>query len=552
MSQRIGTDFLVIGTGLAGLSFALTAAPHGRVLVLAKRAPEETNTNRAQGGIAAAMDPSDSITAHIADTLRAGCGLCHEDAVQTICAEGPVAIRQLLDWGVAFTHRTNDPTVPDLTQEGGHSARRILHAQDATGRSIESAMIAAARTHPNIQILEDRIAIDLITTHFFEETQDAGSFGSAQDKLRTQNAVLGVYALNRRTGVIDTISARVTCLATGGAGKVYLYTSNPDVASGDGIAMAYRAGATVGNLEFVQFHPTCLYHPKATSFLISEAVRGEGGVLRLMTGERFMQKYDARGELATRDIVARAIDAELKRHGHEYVYLDISHKSADFIRERFPTIDATCRQCGIDITREPIPVVPAAHYQCGGVITDLDGHTTLPRLFACGEVAVTGLHGANRLASNGLLEAAVMGIRAGRAAVQTVASRRSPVTSDFNNLPLWDSAGTTDSDESVVITHNWDEVRRTMWNYVGIVRSTKRLARAEARIAHLQEEIREYYRHFTVTGDLIELRNLALVAELIIRCAMARKESRGLHYTIDYPTEDPAYRRDTLLTRKSA
>lgn len=567
MTQRLSTDALVIGTGLAGLSFALTFAPHGRVVVLAKKAPDETNTSRAQGGIAAVSDPADSVEAHVADTLAAGCGLCHDDAVRLICAEGPSAIEQLVQWGVQFTRQaTRSPqtrmdttskgtryiqnsmdrasegvrSLPDLTREGGHSARRILHAQDYTGRSITSAMLAAARAHPNITILDEHTAIDLLTTQS-HTTQD--------DVRRTQNAgrttaVLGAYVLDHRRGTVLTIGAALTCLATGGAGKVYRYTSNPDVASGDGIAIAYRAGAPVANLEFVQFHPTCLYHPQAKSFLISEAVRGEGGILRLVTGERFMAKYDPRAELATRDIVARAIDSELKRHGHDCVFLDISHKPAAFIRRRFPTIHATCLTYGIDITTQPIPVVPAAHYQCGGVMTDLEGRTTLARLFACGEVAHTGLHGANRLASNGLLEAAVMGIRAGHSAVKMFASPQPPAPS---HLPLWDTSGTTDSDESVVITHNWDEVRRTMWNYVGIVRTDKRLARAQARIAQLQEEIREYYRNFTVTSDLLELRNLALVAELIIRCAQARKESRGLHYTLDYPGEDAVFQRNTVL-----
>ncbi|MBI2346840.1 MAG: L-aspartate oxidase [Deltaproteobacteria bacterium] len=531
MPDREKTDALVIGTGLAGLSFALTFAPYGRVCVIAKRAPDETNTSRAQGGIAAACDPLDTVEAHVKDTLRAGSGLCHEDVVRMICREGPVAIRQLQQWGIGFAAAA-DGIALDLTKEGGHSARRIAHAKDATGRSIEAAMLATASAHPNITILDGHVAVDLISTRTGRP--------SAPE-------VLGAYVLDSRTGKVVTIGADVTCLATGGAGKVYLYTTNPDIASGDGIAMAYRAGARIANLEFVQFHPTCLFHPQAKAFLISEALRGEGGMLRLITGERFMDRYDPRGELATRDIVARAIDAELKHRGHEYVLLDISHKPAAFVTERFPTIHATCLQYGIDITRQPIPVVPAAHYQCGGVMTDTEGRTTLPRLFACGEVAHTGLHGANRLASNALLEATVMGIRAAGAAVQERMARGDATSRD--TVPAWDTVGTSDSDESVVITHNWDEVRRTMWNYVGIVRTDKRLARALARVTHLQEEIRDYYWNFTVTGDLIELRNLALVAELIIRCAQARKESRGLHYMLDYPGEDAEFARDTIVER---
>lgn len=536
MSERVTTDALVIGTGLAGLSFALTFAPHGRVLVLAKARPDETNTSRAQGGVAAAIDEDDSVEAHIADTMAAGCALSHEDAVRLVCTEGPGAIKQLIEWGVKFSTR-QDGTL-DLTKEGGHSARRILHAQDATGLSIESAMLAAAQANPNITILEGHIAIDLIV-----------------EKMKGE--VLGAYVLDRTSGKVTTVGAGITCLATGGSGKVYLYTSNPDVASGDGVAMAYRAGAKVANLEFVQFHPTCFYHPDAKSFLISEAVRGEGGILRLTNGDRFMHKYDPRGELATRDIVARAIDAELKRRGDDYVLLDITHKPATFVRERFPSIHETCLKYGIDITTQPIPVVPAAHYQCGGVCTDLSGATSVARLFACGEVAHTGLHGANRLASNGLLEAAVMGIRSAKAAAKVVARRprhhtlggQASLVASNPNLPLWDYLGTTDSDESVVISHNWDEVRRTMWNYVGIVRTDKRLARAKARIEQLQGEIREYYWNFTITSDLLELRNIALVAELIVRCALQRRESRGLHYTLTCPGERAEYLHDTVVSK---
>ncbi|MBI4366461.1 MAG: L-aspartate oxidase [Deltaproteobacteria bacterium] len=524
MDERLQTDVLIIGSGLAGLACALTVAPHARVLVCAKAELAATNTSRAQGGIAAVLDPSDSIEAHIADTLTAGCGLCHEDTVRSICADGPAAIRQLMTWGVRFSGTPGG--APDLTREGGHSARRILHSADATGESIEGALLQTAGAHPHITLAPQQCAIDLIVH---------------------DGAVRGAYVLDKTTGRVRTIAARLICLATGGMGKVYLYTSNPDVASGDGLAMAYRAGARVANCEFMQFHPTCLFHPEAKSFLISEAVRGEGGLLRLPNGERFMPTYDPRAELATRDIVARAIDAELKRTGYEFALLDIAHRPARFIQERFPTIYATCLRYGIDMTTQPIPVVPAAHYHCGGVVTDLHGRTDLPNLYAVGEVAATGIHGANRLASNSLLEAAVMGIRAGEAMARDCAAAGSQRGPRETALPLWDDLGTSDTDEAVVITHNWDEVRRTMWNYVGIVRTTKRLLRAQARIARLQEEIREFYWNFSITSDLIELRNLALVAELVIRSALQRKESRGLHCTLDHPHEDPRYQHDTVL-----
>ncbi len=516
------TDILIIGAGIAGLTMALEAADHAKVCVLAKTDPMACNTAWAQGGLAAAVESSDSIASHVADTISAGDGLCRSEAVESILADAPHALEQLVAWGVQFSGHEN---IFDLGQEGGHHHRRIVHVADTTGRAIMEVLLHRAQSQPNITIRPDHLAIDLIT--------DRALPRSAHPATGTERCY-GAYVLDRRQGTIHTIAARVTCLASGGTGKVYLSTTNPDVASGDGIAIAYRAGATISNLEFIQFHPTCLYHREAKSFLISEAVRGEGGILRLVTGEPFMKKYDPRAELATRDIVARAIDTELKRHGHTHVLLDISHRSPSFVRERFPQIYTTCLRYGIDITTQPIPVVPAAHYGCGGVETTLQAETTLSHLLACGEVAHTGLHGANRLASNSLTESLVMARRAAHTARHLVAD---PSTQPL--LPLWDDVGTTDSDEQVIISHNWDEVRRLMWNYVGVVRSNKRLARAAARIALLQQEIHDYYWNFRVTSDLIELRNLALVAQLIIHSAQARPESRGWHYNMDTPDKLP-------------
>lgn len=529
------TDLLVLGSGIAGLSLALSVADDARVVVAAKRDAAETNTNYAQGGIAASLLGGDTIEGHIQDTLESGDGLCRADAVRTIVQESAAAIAQLTDWGVDFARTTQGGF--DLAQEGGHRERRILHAGDRTGYSIQQALLERARRHPNITLLASHSAVDLITNRTI-----ARAVGTTP--LHAPTRVHGAYLLDLGAQAVRAVAARTVCLATGGAGKVYLYTTNPDVACGDGIAMAYRAGAAVANLEFMQFHPTCLFHPEAKSFLISEAVRGEGGVLRLLTGERFMLRYDSRGELATRDIVARAIDAELKRHGHDYVVLDISHRPAAFIRERFPSIHATCLRYGIDITQQPIPVVPAAHYLCGGVVTDLDARTNIDGLLACGEVTHTGLHGANRLASNSLLEGVVMARRAAQTVLRHFAAHVAPPPA----VPLWDARGTADSDESVVISHNWDEIRRTMWNYVGIVRSDKRLARAAARLALLQQEIQEYYWNFTVTNDLIELRNIALVAHLMVQCAQHRRESRGLHYNLDVPEKLPVAH-DTVLQR---
>lgn len=523
-------DFVIIGSGIAGLSFALRAARAGTVAVITKKAKAETNTAWAQGGIAAVTDQTDSFEAHVQDTLVAGAGLCDEEAVRGIVRDGPARIAELMEIGVNFDHQRDGQ--PDLTREGGHSARRILHARDATGREIERALLEAVARERQITLLENHTAVDLITLRKL-------GLGAVSDRC------LGVYVLDEASGTVETVRTDKLVLATGGCGKVYRYTTNPSIATGDGVAMAWRAGAKVGNMEFIQFHPTCLYHPAARSFLISEAVRGEGGKLIGKDGKEFMAKYDARGALAPRDIVARAIDAEMKRTGAPCVYVDISHQPADFVRGHFPTIDEKCRELGIDITKEPIPVVPAAHYQCGGVVTGKHGETSLAGLFAIGEVACTGLHGANRLASNSLLEAVVMAHRAAEALTQWKAPKDSmPI-----DLPPWKSGGATDVDELVVIYHNWDEIRRLMWDYVGIVRTDKRLLRAAARLRHLVAEVQEYYWDFKVTTELLELRNLVTVASLIVDSALLRKESRGLHYTLDYPKTDERYRRATVLER---
>jgi len=531
MSQHFQHDVLVIGSGAAGLSLALNLPDHLRIAVLSKGDLSNGSTFWAQGGVAAVLDDTDTVQSHIDDTLNAGAGLCNEEAVRFTVEHSREAIQWLIDQGVPFTR--DDPSHTEesgfefhLTREGGHSHRRIIHAADATGAAIFRTLLEQASKRPNIELLDQRAAIDLIT----------------ERKLGLDSQrCLGAYVLNRKTGDVETHGARFTVLASGGAAKVYLYTSNPDGACGDGIAMAWRSGCRVGNLEFNQFHPTCLYHPQAKSFLITEALRGEGAYLKLPNGERFMPRFDERAELAPRDIVARAIDHEMKRLGIDCVYLDISHMPADFIKTHFPTVYERCLEFSIDITRQPIPVVPAAHYTCGGVVVDHQGHTDVPGLYAIGETSFTGLHGANRMASNSLLECFVYA----RSAAADIENKLDDVQMPVN-LPAWDASQVTDSDEDVIIAHNWDELRRFMWDYVGIVRTNKRLQRAQHRVRLLLDEIDEFYSNYKVSRDLIELRNLAQVAELMILSAMDRKESRGLHYTLDYPDMLPEAL-DTIL-----
>ncbi len=528
MSKVHDCDILVIGSGAAGLSLALRLADLGSIAVLSKGAVTEGSTFYAQGGIAAVLDDEDSVESHVQDTLVAGAGLCDEDAVRFTVENSRDAIEWLIRNGVAFSREPD--AIGDhyhLTREGGHSHRRIIHSRDATGRAVATTLAGAVLRQPSVRLFEQYIAVDLITDRSPEDVEARCH---------------GAYALHLESGLVEVFRARYVVLATGGASKVYLYTSNPDVASGDGIAMAWRAGCRVSNLEFNQFHPTCLFHPDARSFLITEAIRGEGGLLKRPDGSRFMPDFDPRAELAPRDIVARAIDHEIKRLGVDCLYLDISHKPADFIREHFPTIYQRCLEFGIDITKEAIPVVPAAHYTCGGVVVDLHSRTDIKGLYAIGEVACTGLHGANRMASNSLLECLVFA----QSAAEDIRARWRTDRA-LPEIPDWDESQVTDADEEVVVHHNWHELRRLMWDYVGIVRTDKRLERALRRIQLLQQEIHDYYANFRVTNDLLELRNLVQVAELMVRCAMDRKESRGLHYTRDYPDLAPVAR-DTVLS----
>lgn len=529
MSNLPDTDVLIIGSGASGLSLALQLAERTRVTVVSKGPLAEGSTLYAQGGVSAVLDTSDSIDAHIADTMRAGAGLCKREVVRHFVEHGRESIGWLAEQGVPFTttQLADGSSTLHLTLEGGHSHRRVAHAADATGRAIENSLEAQVRAHPGIRLYEHHIALDLVTERHLGQTTPR---------------VHGAYLFDQQTRSVLSARARCVVLATGGAGKVYLYTSNPDVSTGDGIAMAWRAGAAVANMEFMQFHPTCLFHPTAKSFLISEAVRGEGGRLVLPDGTPFMQRFDARGELAPRDIVARAIDHEMKRLGIDCVYLDIQARGPDFIIDHFPNIYAHCLALGIDMTREPIPVVPAAHYTCGGVVADVAGRTQVPGLYAIGETACTGLHGANRMASNSLLECVVMATGAADSIAAEVAQ-----VAFGPKIPDWDESQVVDSDEDVVVAHNWDEIRRFMWDYVGIVRTTKRLQRAQHRVALLAREIDDYYGNYRVTSDLIELRNLVLVAGLIVASALKRRESRGLHYMLDYPDTHPELAQDTVV-----
>ncbi|PIE43615.1 MAG: L-aspartate oxidase [Gammaproteobacteria bacterium] len=527
MTATFNYDALIIGSGAAGLTTALNLPASVRIAVITKTEALSGSTLYAQGGIAAVLNDADSVESHIADTLDAGAGLCHPNTVKHTIDRGKQAIEWLIDEGVAFTRLPDNKTEYHLTKEGGHSHRRVIHSADATGKAVSTALVDKVRQAENIDLLENRVAIDLVTSK----------------KLSLPgNRCLGAYILNRSNSHVELVKARFVVLATGGASKAYLYTSNPDGATGDGIAIAWRSGCRVANMEFNQFHPTCLYHPQAKAFLLTEAIRGEGGKLKLPDGKRFMHLFDEREELAPRDIVARAIDHEMKRTGADHLYLDISHKSSEFITEHFPTIYQGCLKYGIDITSQPIPIVPAAHYTCGGVITDIHGATDVDQLYVVGESSFTGLHGANRLASNSLLECLVFA----KSAAQHITARLNQVQ-EPPAVPDWDESLVTDSDEDVVISHNWDELRRFMWDYVGIVRTTKRLQRAKHRVDMLSREISEYYSNYKVSNDLLELRNLVTVSDLMICCALTRKESRGLHYTLDYPARlDSA--EDTILT----
>ncbi|MBM4143330.1 MAG: L-aspartate oxidase [Lentisphaerae bacterium] len=526
----LDTDYIVVGSGIAGLMSALHLSRHGRVLVVTKKERAESNTNYAQGGIACAVAAEDSFEAHVRDTLEAGAGLCDGEVVRAVVSAGPAAIAELERLGIVFAGRAASAGGGyDLGKEGGHSRRRVLHAGDITGRHVETVLLERAHAEPNIGILEHTMVIDLITT---------GWLGGPDP-----NRCVGAYVLDRISGEIAAVRAPYMVLASGGGGKVYLYTSNPDIATGDGVAIAWRAGVPIKNMEFIQFHPTCLYHPRAKSFLISEAVRGEGAKLADAAGRSFAERYDPRGALAPRDVVARAIDSEMKATGAPCMFLDIRHKSERFLRERFPTIYATCLRYGFDMARDLIPVVPAAHYFCGGVAAGVDGRTALEGLYVCGETACTGLHGANRLASNSLLEAVVCA----RAMAERLGGERPPREFNAPAIPDWECGRAVTSDEAVVVEHNWNEVRTCMWDYVGIVRSDKRLERARRRLGNLREEIRQYYLDYLVTADILELRNIAAVGELIVRSAARRKESRGLHFTLDHPGLAPGPARDTVI-----
>ncbi|MCA9568906.1 MAG: L-aspartate oxidase [Myxococcales bacterium] len=531
-------ECLVIGSGVAGMWFALRAAAHGRVTIVTKTTPQESNSAYAQGGIAAVWEEGDDFDHHIQDTLVAGAGLCRRDAVEVTVREGPERVRELIDFGARFTRKEEDPAAYDLHREGGHSHRRILHAADFTGKEMVRALHEAAAEHPNITLLDHHMAIDVVTDAWL--ARRSGGLPPEPD----EDAPRGAYVLDLDSGEVEAYSAKIVVIATGGAGKVYKYTTNPAIATGDGHAMAWRAGARMANMEFVQFHPTCLHHPMENSFLISEALRGEGGKLIGPDGKRFMDASDGRAELAPRDIVARAIDNELKTKGLKCAYLDMRHLSREEVAHKFPNIDSKLLSLGIDMAKDPIPVVPAAHYMCGGVQTDLNGESSMRNLFAVGEVACTGLHGANRLASNSLLEAIVFAHHAAR-----VSRERLAELAPNREIPPWDAGTAKHSDEAVVINQTWEEIRRFMWNYVGIVRTHRRLKRAQRRLRMVREEVETYYWDFQITGDLIELRNLVDVAEMIVSCALKRRESRGLHYTLDFPESDPRFLRDSTVQR---
>ena len=530
--MEVRTDFLVIGSGIAGLFYALKVADSGSVAIITKKARAESNTNYAQGGIATVASDEDSFESHIEDTLSVGVGLCHREAVEVMVREGPQRLRELVELGVEFS-RSRERY--DLGREGGHSKNRIVHAADHTGREIEHALLARVASHKKIAMYENHLAVDLITEHHLVGI-DRGRRGDIH--------CWGAYVLDEDRGVVKRFLSRITMVATGGLGQVYLHTTNPAIAAGDGIAMAHRAGAGIANMEFIQFHPTTLYDSGSPAFLISEAVRGFGAVLKTIKGEDLMSKYDSRGGLAPRDIVARAIDIELKRSGDEHVHLDLRHLNGDRVRERFPSIYERCRQFGLDMTQVPLPVVPAAHYACGGVVTDLEGRTNIHGLYACGEVGMVGVHGANRLASNSLLEAVVFSYRAAESGKRRLAAEKS----ELPLIPPWDDSGTFNSEEWVLVSHNRKEIQHLMWDYVGIVRSNLRLDRAKRRLDLIYREVMDFYKKTKVSEGLIELRNLAIVAELIIRSALARKESRGLHHNTDYPNRDDArWLRDTII-----